>query len=278
MTNPEQEALSDGQLSTLLLAVPDRALRTLAASLRNGVLRHGLSMHGVSAAVGSAAATLAPMLTRLAEAGWTPIQLSLVVEAHLAGRTSSSSATVGDESELVLSGPEVAELPSRDTAAVFRQMLRDAKQEILVTGYAVHGGSELFAEAAARLDVDPTLSMTLVVDFRRGHDTTATSILARRLTEEFWKRHWPKATRRPKLLYDPRGLDPDPKCRAAMHAKVVVIDRKTAFISSANLTERAQERNIEVGVLLRDESIASGLAAYFEGLERDGVLAVASSG
>lgn len=276
MTSPEQEALSDGQLSTLLQAVPDRALRTLASSLQDGALRHGLSMHGVSAAVGSAAATLAPMLTGLADAGWSPLQLALVIEAHLAGRAAGAAGSVGHGSELVLSGPEVAELPSRDTAAVFRLLLQDAVKEILVTGYAVHGGSELFAEAAARLDADPSLSMTLVVDFRRGHDTTATSILARRLTEEFWKRHWPKATRRPKLLYDPRGLDPDPKCRAAMHAKVVVIDRKTAFISSANLTERAQERNIEVGVLLRDESVASDLASYFEGLERDGVLTVAS--
>lgn len=276
MTTPANGAVDEGPLASLLSAVPERSLRTLAASLRDGALRHGLSLHGVTAAVGPPAAALAPILTRHADAGWSPLQLALVVEAHLAGRAVGAAASAGHESELVLSGPEVAELPSRDTAAVFRLLLQAATREILVTGYAVHAGSELFAEAAERLDADASLSMTLVVDFRRGHDTTATSILARRLTEDFWKRHWPKSARRPRLLYDPRGLDSDPKRRAAMHAKVVVIDRKTAFISSANLTERAQERNIEVGVLLRDEPIANGLATYFEGLRRDGVLVEAS--
>jgi phosphatidylserine/phosphatidylglycerophosphate/cardiolipin synthase-like enzyme len=68
------------------------------------------------------------------------------------------------------------------------------------------------------------------------------------------------------------GPEPDQKARAAMHAKVVVVDRKVAFVSSANLTERAQERNIEVGALIREESLARQLAEYFEGLEREGVL------
>jgi phosphatidylserine/phosphatidylglycerophosphate/cardiolipin synthase-like enzyme len=126
--------------------------------------------------------------------------------------------------------------------------------------------------AGSQLDADPALSMTLVLDFRRDSDTTATSVLARRRSEDFWKRDWPKASRRPRLLYDPRGLEPDSRARAAMHAKVVVVDRKIAFVSSANLTERAQERNVEVGALIREESLARQLAEYFEGLERQGVL------
>jgi phosphatidylserine/phosphatidylglycerophosphate/cardiolipin synthase-like enzyme len=57
-----------------------------------------------------------------------------------------------------------------------------------------------------------------------------------------------------------------------MHAKVVVVDRRIAFVSSANLPERAQERNVEVGALIREESLARQWAEYFEGLEREGVL------
>lgn len=53
---------------------------------------------------------------------------------------------------------------------------------------------------------------------------------------------------------------------------LVVIDRKVAFITSANFTGAAQSRNIEAGVLLRQPRIATRLHGYFEGLIGTGVL------
>ena len=35
-----------------------------------------------------------------------------------------------------------------------------------------------------------------------------------------------------------------------MHAKCVVADSRHVFVSSANFTEAAQERNVEIGLLL----------------------------
>ena len=57
-----------------------------------------------------------------------------------------------------------------------------------------------------------------------------------------------------------------------MHAKTVVVDRKVAFVTSANFTGAAQGRNIEAGVLLRQPSLAARLHGYFEGLIVTGVL------
>jgi phosphatidylserine/phosphatidylglycerophosphate/cardiolipin synthase-like enzyme len=45
-----------------------------------------------------------------------------------------------------------------------------------------------------------------------------------------------------------------------------VVDGVKAFVSSANFTQRGQERNIEVGVLIEDPSFASYLAAQWLGL------------
>jgi phosphatidylserine/phosphatidylglycerophosphate/cardiolipin synthase-like enzyme len=45
-----------------------------------------------------------------------------------------------------------------------------------------------------------------------------------------------------------------------------VIDHARAFITSANLTEGAQERNIESGVLVSDRGLAQALTAQFESL------------
>jgi phosphatidylserine/phosphatidylglycerophosphate/cardiolipin synthase-like enzyme len=59
-----------------------------------------------------------------------------------------------------------------------------------------------------------------------------------------------------------------------MHAKTVVLDRKFAFVASANFTGAAQSRNIEAEVLLRHfkPRLAARLHGYFEGLIGTGVL------
>jgi phosphatidylserine/phosphatidylglycerophosphate/cardiolipin synthase-like enzyme len=45
-----------------------------------------------------------------------------------------------------------------------------------------------------------------------------------------------------------------------------VVDELQAFISSANFTEAAQLRNIEVGVLIRSPVLARQLIQHFETL------------
>ena len=60
--------------------------------------------------------------------------------------------------------------------------------------------------------------------------------------------------------------------RACLHAKCVVIDQKHLFISSANFTEAAQERNIEVGVLIHSHLLPGRVAGHFESLVAEGKL------
>ena len=45
---------------------------------------------------------------------------------------------------------------------------------------------------------------------------------------------------------DPNGWD--------LHAKVLIQDRRTAVIGSANISWRGMEKNIEISVLIRDGS------------------------
>ena len=48
------------------------------------------------------------------------------------------------------------------------------------------------------------------------------------------------------------------------------MDDETVFITSANFTEAALDRNIELGVLLRDREVALTISAYFQSLiDRD---------
>ncbi len=50
-----------------------------------------------------------------------------------------------------------------------------------------------------------------------------------------------------------------------------MVDGVKAFVSSANFTQRGQERNIEVGVLIDDASFAGFLAGQWLGLVDWGV-------
>ncbi len=51
-----------------------------------------------------------------------------------------------------------------------------------------------------------------------------------------------------------------------VHAKVAVADERTSFISSANLTGYAMEKNMEAGVLIRGGAISKTLHKHLDAL------------
>jgi phosphatidylserine/phosphatidylglycerophosphate/cardiolipin synthase-like enzyme len=77
----------------------------------------------------------------------------------------------------------------------------------------------------------------------------------------------------PEVYFDPRSVHREDGAEwACLHAKCVVIDEAVAFVTSANLTEAAQARNIEAGVLVEDEVFARALLRQFQTLVHDGGL------
>jgi len=57
-----------------------------------------------------------------------------------------------------------------------------------------------------------------------------------------------------------------------LHAKVAIADTSRALIGSANLTEAALQRNIEIGVLLSAPTPIASIRGHFEALIHNGVL------
>ena len=76
----------------------------------------------------------------------------------------------------------------------------------------------------------------------------------------------------PQVFYDPRSLDVAAEKRACLHAKCIVVDAGSVFISSANFTEAAQERNIEVGLLVNSRWLAERVVLHFDALLSAGLL------
>jgi len=171
----------------------------------------------------------------------------------------------------VISGPDLVG-GTRDTGVVLRELFASAECRVLIVGFAVHLGREVFAVLAERKRQLPDLKVRLCLDVGRATgDMTRPDALIWRFAERFIHQEWP-GPRTPELFYDPRSLAGGDGPRASLHAKCVVVDGAKAFIGSANLTEAAQLRNIEIGIVTADSAIAAAIERHINALIEAGHL------
>lgn len=255
-----------------LQRLTDADLRSLAAALRAGRLAPPFATVGVGRVVaGPLAAELAERMQALTGEGMRPDHIAVVAEAVLTAR--AGRPATDDALELVWTGPEAAGVANRDTAVVVRELFAQAAQSVMVAGFAVYQGREVFRGLAERLAVCTGLHARLYLDVHRGHqDTSLDSEVMRRFARRFVEQDWPAGFPLPEVYYDPRSLATEAAKRSSLHAKCVVVDRRVAFVTSANFTEAAQERNIEAGVVVRSHRFAARLADHFGALANGGVL------
>ena len=184
-------------------------------------------------------------------------------------RTVERAAARTRNPDLVWSGPEVPGLHARDTRRVYEELLGSAERSIWASTFAFFEGPKAFEVLARRMEAKSVLRVTLLLNIQRKRgDTTAAEQLVRRFADHFWKTDWPGSSR-PRVFYDPRALDLEGP-GGVLHAKAVVADDESVFITSANLTEAALDRNLELGVLIRDRAFALVVGGYFRSLiDRD---------
>jgi phosphatidylserine/phosphatidylglycerophosphate/cardiolipin synthase-like enzyme len=173
--------------------------------------------------------------------------------------------------DLVWSGPEVPGLHARDTRRVFEELLASARRSVWASTYAFFDGPRAFQVLAQRMDAEPQVRVTLLLNIQRKRgDTTAADQLVRKFADRFWTADWPGSSR-PRVYYDPRALELDGPS-GVLHAKAIVIDDEVALVTSANLTEAALDRNIELGLLVRDRALAASVSTHFRTLIDRGLL------
>ena len=258
-------------MTDIIHELPPHSLRALAASLREGPLSAGVTRFALQQIAGARAAELEAWLAGLGRAGMGTSQMSLLVETVASVKDHTPAPT--SLFDLVLSGPEVPGIPTADTAAVMHTLIEDAQSEVLLVAYAVHNGPRLFGRLAAKMQESPSLRVVFCLDIpRRSGDTSSPGEIVSRFAKDFKERHWPWP-QLPELFYDPRSLSDDWDKRSSLHAKCVVVDRRAALVTSANLTEAARLRNIEAGVVVRYPPFVDRLVSYVEGLRQSGQLA-----
>jgi len=160
----------------------------------------------------------------------------------------------------VWTGPTSAELPLRQTLGVLIQVIRAARERLLIVSFAAYKIAdvvEALHEAASR-----GVAIAVVVD----EQTDAGKAFAK-LSTDASLYCWPDAG---KLLAN--------GAKIRMHVKAAVADDHTALVGSANLTGQALSENMELGLLVEGGDTPRRLDAHFRRLITDEVLVPIESG
>jgi phosphatidylserine/phosphatidylglycerophosphate/cardiolipin synthase-like enzyme len=254
-------------MSELLLDLPSHLRDRLATALESGQLGPSPTVASLRSLLGDQEATevIAASLLELKQLGISgPIAAAWL-------RTIDRAIIRNRKPDLVWSGPEAPGLHARDTRRVYEELMGSAEQSVWASTYVFFDGPRAFEALARRMKTKLGLRVTLLLNIQRKKgDTTASEHLVRGFADHFWKTDWPGSIR-PNVFYDPRALDIESPS-GVLHAKAVVVDDEVVFITSANLTDAALDRNIELGILLHDRTLALSVAGYFRSLIDHGLL------
>jgi phosphatidylserine/phosphatidylglycerophosphate/cardiolipin synthase-like enzyme len=257
-------------VNSALQKIPGTALKSLADSIDSGRLRPPFTPLSLQRYIPlSECAGVAEELKLLSSDIQAP-PLAHVLRM-LADAKSACDQKAGGV-ELVWSGPEMPGAASRDTSVVVRELFAGAEVSVLIAGFSISRGSEIFSALAERMSSVPTLTVRMFLNVPRENDNqTSNDVILHSFYVSFKTKHWPWG-KYPQVFYDPRALETNSSMRASLHAKCIVVDGKKCFVSSANFTESGQARNIEVGVLVEDQNLARSIHDQFESLVTQGLL------
>ena len=248
-------------MTDVLFAMPAHLRRRLVDALAAGQLTVPCPPAALRSAIGivEGGDAVAESLAGLSRLGLTDPAIAVWI------RSVDDVASRTPRPDLVWSGPDVPGVHARDTRQVYEELLGSAEQSVWVSSFAFFDGPKAFDVLSRRMDSVPGLQATLFLNIqRRRGDATSAHDLVRRFTDRFWGSDWP-GTSRPAVYYDPRSLELDGPA-GVLHAKAVVTDEESVYITSANLTEAALDRNIELGLIVRDRALALSVTGHFRAL------------
>lgn len=155
--------------------------------------------------------------------------------------------------ELVWTGPTTPIVSTRRTEQALLQVINAAEHTLFMTSFVAYDVSTIVKALNAAVDRGVTVSMLLELSQEHGGSINFDVIgKMRTLAPEAQLYAW--------------RYKADLFSEGRVHAKVAVADGKMCFITSANLTGYAMDRNMEVGVLITGGHIPGLLAEHLSAL------------
>lgn len=172
----------------------------------------------------------------------------LLAASHVYTKAASEQST-----ELVWTGPTTPFVSARRTEQALLQVINSAEQSLFITSFVAYDVSTIVKGLNAANERGVSIAMLL--ESSQGHGGSINIDVIGKMRGLVPGAH----------LYAWRDRTGD-FADGRVHAKVAVADGSICFITSANLTGYAMEKNIEAGVLISGGRIASLLDEHLRAL------------
>jgi len=172
-------------------------------------------------------------------------------------RVSSATASLAAGSssvELVWTGPATGMVPIRHTAQVLTGLIDEACARLFLVSFVAYHVTNVVDALQRAIERSVRVRVLLEQSTQHGGSVTVDSI-------GILRRKVPRVE-----FYEWDRTNADLSATASVHAKCAVADGNIAFVTSANLSEAAMERNMELGVLLRGGQVPGLLDRHLAAL------------
>jgi phosphatidylserine/phosphatidylglycerophosphate/cardiolipin synthase-like enzyme len=177
-----------------------------------------------------------------------------VVAGMLIGAAHTRLRTQRDcEIELVWTGPTTPFVATRRTEQVLLDLIQQAKRELFIVSFVAYDIPSVIAAINSAVDRGVDTRILVEASLTQGGSLLVDPVSTMRNAVPSAKLY----------VWTDR---PHPFTNGRVHAKVAVADSAIAFLTSANLTGHALEKNMEAGVLLTGGHVPSSLHDHLHAL------------
>ena len=239
------EKLLDAVAAVVCLVSPEK-VKAIASQIRRADASKAAGT--LSGAVSTPVA--AEVVDQLIDA-WrsTSVSAEQLASMLLAAGHVFTKATNQQSTELVWTGPTTPFVSARRTEQALLQVINAADRTLFITSFVAYDVSTIVKALNAASDRGVLISMLLELSQAYGGSISFDAIGKMRTLVPTSR------------LYAWRDKA-DPFTEGRVHAKVAVADGRVCFITSANLTGYAMEKNMEAGVLITGGHIPRLLVAH----------------
>lgn len=238
-------------------SLPDGALDALERALRDGA-SEGAVLEAVPT---DSYREQARALLAARDAAGVDAQ---AVALALAAARQRDEVAMGQRVSIVWTGPETAAVAKRRTDQALLELIAMARSRLIVVSFAVYKVPDVVAALVACSERGCDVAVVVESEAESGGNVTfeMSQALGSEVAEHATLYTWPSELR----------PDVGSGRRASLHAKCAIADGERLLVSSANLTEYAFTKNMELGLLVEGGDVPARVEAHLEALIEGGAL------
>lgn len=196
-----------------------------------------------------------------------PLRQAWAVTSNVTGkeiafglRTAKQAAKVigmAENIDLVWTGPKTGLIPTRNTEQAICEVINEAQKNLFIMSYVFTNASSIVNSLNGATNRGVSVRILLESSTDHGGAVKGDGLAAMHSAV-------PKADL---YIWNPTEKAVTAgSLTAVVHAKCAVADHRIAFVTSANLTSAAMERNMELGILVRGGTTPDRLHNHLEAL------------